>query len=316
MTPKISSLHNRLRQFADHLIEEEMKVYHELGIDIPHRWHAILQIFNDDDHPYTITDLAELQNKTHPDVVYTVNQMMKHGLVREMSDRNDRRKRFIKATEKAKQLMNELKPAWQAAQDATNSWVKEIAPDLWLNIESLNNSLEKKSFFQRIKKEKKRADLRNVQISRFEEVSNGKMLLQNFWNQFKGKYFNIDPLDEFILNIDEHITKNQAQVYFARWGESIIGCICLIRRSFRFCEIVHLWVDENYRRRYVGTSLLHKAIAAGKEMGVNALFAQSHSKLVAANSLFQHAGFLVSDQFPKAAEEFPNMPLLLVKDLL
>ncbi|MDZ4708149.1 MAG: bifunctional helix-turn-helix transcriptional regulator/GNAT family N-acetyltransferase [Saprospiraceae bacterium] len=316
MTPKISSLHTRLRQFADHLIEEEMRVYHELGINIPHRWHAILQIFNDEDRPYTITELADIQNKTHPDVVYTVNQMLRHGLVKEMSDRNDKRKRFIKASEKAHQLIIELKPAWQATQDATNFWVKEVAPDLWLNIEALNNSLEKKSFFQRIKKEKKRADLRNVQLIRFEDVQNGQILIQNFWNQFKNKYFNIDEMDNYMLNVEEHLLKNQGVVYFSRWGESIIGCICLIRRSFRFGEVVHLWVDEGFRRRYVGTSLMNKTIAAGKEMGVNALFAQSHPKLVAANAILQHAGFTTSDHFPKAAEEFSNMPMILVKDIL
>ncbi len=315
MTPKISSLHHRMRQFSDYLVEEEMRVYHEIGIEIPYRWHSILQIFDEYTEVLTITDLADIQNKTHPDVVYTINQMQKDDLIKEETDKSDRRKRIVSPSPKAKILIEELKPSWQAVQDATNQWVKEIAPDLWLNFEALTNSLEKKTFFQRIKKEKKRADLRNVQLIPFSAVQDGATLLQTFWSGFKSKYFNIAELDRYMQDMRSIITRNQGDCFFAKWHDQIIGCLCIIRRSFNYCEIIHLWVDDTHRRRYVGTRMLEKAISTSKEMGASTIFLQSHPKLVAANALFQQSGFTTMGQMPKSFEEYPILTMALVKEL-
>ncbi len=315
MTPKLSSLHHRMRQFSDYLVEEEMRIYHEIGIQIPYRWHAILQIFNEYPDPLTITDLAEVQNKTHPDVVYTINQMLKEALIKEESDSTDKRKRIVGPSLKALALIEELKPSWQAVQDATYQWVKEIAPDLWLNFEALTNSLEKKTFFQRIKKEKKRADLRNVQLIHFTDISDGASYLQTFWSGFKSKYFNISELDHYLHDMNAVISRNQGDCYFAKWHDLIIGCVCILRRSFNYCEIIHLWVEDSLRRRYIGTSLLEKSIAASKEMGVSTIFVQSHPKLVATNALFQQSGFTTMDQLPKSFEEYPMLTMALMKEL-
>ncbi|MEP7320589.1 MAG: bifunctional helix-turn-helix transcriptional regulator/GNAT family N-acetyltransferase [Saprospiraceae bacterium] len=311
MTPKINSLHHRLRHLSDHLVEEEMRVYHEIGIDIPYRWHAILQIFYEYDKILTISDLAELQGKTHPDVVYTINQMNKEGLVIEKSDKSDKRKRIVGPSEKAKSLITTLRPSWQAAQDATNQWVKESAPDLWLNFESLNHALETRSFFSRIKKERKRSDLKNVQLVRYNEVQDAQLVLQNSWSQFKNKYFDVVELDKYIHDMQFLITKNEAETYFALWMNQIVGSISILRRSFKYCEIILLWIEEPHRRRYIATKLLEKGISLGREMGASNLFVQSHPKLVAANALFQNLSFITTEKYPASTVEYQSMTMLL-----
>lgn len=315
MTPKINSLHHLLRHFADHLIDEEMRIYKEIGIDIPHRWHAILQILHQEGEPCSISKLADTQEKTHPDVVYTINQMLSHGLVIEEKDKSDLRKRLISPSEKGMNLIEDLQPSWQAVHDATNLWVSEIAPDLWLNVESLNSSLENKSFFQRIKKEKKKGDLKNVTLQNYYATADSHYLIQKFWSQYKSKYFDNFQLDKYFNDMAAILTKNEGDAYFAFWGDQVVGCISTLRRSFNYCEIILLWVEEPFRRKYIATKLLLKAITESRAIGASILFVQSHPKLVAANTLFQSMGFNSSDQFPKSSEEIPSMTLRLVKEL-
>jgi DNA-binding MarR family transcriptional regulator/N-acetylglutamate synthase-like GNAT family acetyltransferase len=315
MAPKIYSLHHRLRHLSDHLVEEEMRVYHELGIDIPYRWHAILQIFDEYDQNLTISNLAEIQDKTHPDVVYTVNQMFKEGLIEEKTDKSDKRKRIIAPTQKALKLIESLKPSWKASLDATNQWVKESAPDLWLNFESLHHSLEKRSFFSRIKNERKRSDLKNVQLVPYHEVKDAQLQLQNFWSQFKNKYFDVKELDGQIQDMQRLVFKNEAETFFSLWSGQIIGCISMLRRSFKFSEIVLLWVDESFRRRYIATKLLEKALSHAREIGTSTVFIQSHPKLVAANALFQNLAFKTSEKIPASTREYESMTMVLIHEL-
>lgn len=315
MAPKIYSLHHRLRHLSDHLVEEEMRVYHELGIDIPYRWHAILQIFDEFEKSLTITDLAEIQDKTHPDVVYTVNQMSKEGLIEEKTDKSDKRKRIIGPTHKALKLIDSLRPTWKASLDATNQWVKESAPDLWLNFESLQHSLEKRSFFSRIKNERKRSDLKNVHLARYNEVKDAQLQFQNFWSQFKNKYFDVKELDMQIQDMQRLVSKNEAETFFAIWSGQIIGCISMLRKSFKFSEIILLWVEESYRRRYISAKLLDKALSHAREIGTSTIFVQSHPKLVAANALFQNMGFKTSDKIPASTREYESMTTLLIHEL-
>jgi DNA-binding MarR family transcriptional regulator/N-acetylglutamate synthase-like GNAT family acetyltransferase len=315
MSPKINSLHHQLRHLSDHLVEEEMRVYHEIGINIPYRWHAILQIFSENEKILTISDLAEIQGKTHPDVVYTINQMNKEGLILERSDKSDKRKRIIGPSEKALNLIMTLKPSWQAAQDATNQWIKESAPDLWFNFESLNHSLETRSFFSRIKKERKRSDLKNVQLLRYNEVKDAPLILQSFWSQFKNKYFDVTELDKYIHDMQFLISKNESETYFASSMQQIIGSISILRRSFKYCEIIFLWLEEPYRRRYIATKLLEKGISIAREMGASKLFVQSHPKLVAANALFQNFSFTTTEKYSASIFEYQSMSMLLSIEL-
>ncbi|MBK6389804.1 MAG: bifunctional helix-turn-helix transcriptional regulator/GNAT family N-acetyltransferase [Saprospiraceae bacterium] len=315
MTPKINSLHHLLRHFADHLIDEEMRIYKEIGIDIPYRWHAILQILHQEGQACSISKLADIQDKTHPDVVYTINQMHSHGLVEEEKDKNDLRKRMVSPSSKALTLIEDLQPSWQAVQDATNQWVSEIAPDLWLNVESLNSSLENKSFFQRIKKEKKKGDLKNVTLENFNATRDSQFLIQKFWSQYKSKYFDNFLMDKYFNDMTAILTKNEGDAYFAFWQDQVVGCIYTLRRSFNYCEIILLWVEESFRRKYIATKLILQAINASKAIGVSTLFVQSHPKLVAANTLFLLMGFSSIEHFPKSSEEIPAMTLRLAKEL-
>ena len=164
MHPKKTTLHQKLRHFADHIVDEEMKIYRDAGIDIPYRWHSILQIFHDQDKKFTVSELAAIQEKTHPDIVFTINQMVKDGMIEENHDDHDKRKRILSLSAKSRKILPELIPLWNAVNEATKYWINEIAPDLWLNIEALNYSLEHTSFYQRIKQIKRNSDLKQLYL--------------------------------------------------------------------------------------------------------------------------------------------------------
>ena len=112
-----------------------------------------------------------------------------------------------------------------------------------------------------------------------------------------------------------HVIKNEAETYFASWGDQVIGCVSILRRSFKYSELIMLWVDDHYRRRYIATKLLEKGVALAREMGTSNLFLQTHPKLVAANSLFQNQGFVNSDKYPASTLEYQSMTILLTMEL-
>ncbi len=304
-----------MRHLADYLVEEEMRVYAELGIDIPYRWHSILQIFRDYKRFLSVTELAEIQNKTHPDVVYTINQMVQKDLIIEQNDRHDKRKRLVGPSESAKDLISVLEKSWHSAEEATNKWLSEVSPELWLNIDSLENSLSQKSFYSRIKKEKKQSDLRSVSINTFNGLPDADIRLQNFWAQFKTKYFNVPELSKYLDNARHLINKGEAEVFFAKLNNEIEGCIFLLRRSFTYCEIIFIWVNELHRRKYIATKLLTHTLTEAGRMGAKSVFVQLSHKLVALNALYYQHGFTTLDQLPKSGEEYLGLNIKLLKEV-
>lgn len=315
MYPKLQNLHQRLRHFADHLIDEEMRTYREAGIDIPYRWHSILQILQEKKQGLTISDLAEIQEKTHPDVVYTINQMVKEGMVHESDHSTDKRKRLISLTDKAKETISLLKPMWAAVHDATNTWLREIAPDLILNIEALNQSLEQNSLYSRIRHEKKKTDLKNLQIIPASDIANSHQIIMGFQNNFKAKYFYIPEIEAALQNLSTYIKKHEANAYLISNKGNLAGTTILFRRSFHIAEIVFLFVDEEHRRRYFAHALLMHLIKVAHEIGVSQLFIQSHPKLVGLNALLKNNGFVLQEQMIGSSVKYKELPLILVKQI-
>ncbi len=315
MHPKKTTLHHKLRHFADHIVDEEMKIYREAGIDIPYRWHSILQIFNEFDKSFTISELAAIQEKTHPDIVFTINQMVKDGMIEEKPDEYDKRKRMISLSEKSRKILPKLVPLWSAVNDATKSWLNEIAPDLWLNLEALNHSLEHTSFYQRIKHIKRNTELKQIKFIPFQELADGHQRVLSYWIDFKSKYFYIKEIENSIQQLPASLKKNETVASMAMNNNQVLGCTIFSRRSFRIAEIVFLFIEEGNRRKHIATHLLEHTIKVSKDLGVSQLIIQSHPKLVAINELLRKNDFVLHTQGLGSIIKYDEFPLIYMKDL-
>ena len=315
MHPKKTTLHHKLRHFADHIVDEEMKIYREAGIDIPYRWHSILQIFNEFDKSFTISELATIQEKTHPDIVFTINQMVKDGMIEEQPDEYDKRKRMISLSEKSRKILPKLVPLWNAVNDATKSWLNEIAPDLWLNLEALKHSLEHTSFYQRIKHIKRNTELKQIKFIPFQELADGHQRVLSYWIDFKSKYFYIKEIENSIQQLPASLKKHETVASMAMNNNKVLGCTIFSRRSFRIAEIVFLFIEEESRRKHIATHLLEHTIKVSKDLGVSQLIIQSHPKLVAINELLKKNDFALQNQGFGSILKYDEFPLIYMKDL-
>ena len=117
------------------------------------------------------------------------------------------------------------------------------------------------------------------------------------------QYFenNISPYD--ISHMEEenkawdNIENNNIKYFLAKDDQKIIGscfiCIipCLIFKGKSIGFIEHVIVDENYRRKGVGTTLMEMAIKYSKENNCYKIILQSGKKRTEGHKLYEKMGF-------------------------
>ncbi|MCG8699102.1 MAG: MarR family winged helix-turn-helix transcriptional regulator [Bacteroidales bacterium] len=100
-----------LKRISNQFQMDILKIYTSLGIRFDLSWFPVFYLLNKEKE-ITITSLAKELKVSHPAIIQVVNSLKKEKLVRVSVDKNDKRKRNVKFTEKGFELMRKVEPVW------------------------------------------------------------------------------------------------------------------------------------------------------------------------------------------------------------
>ena len=280
---------SRLRGLTDLLVRDMTKIYREQNIKFEPRWFAFLHLLNST-NKLSITEIATELNQSHPAVNQVANSLEKEGIILSIKDKNDKRRRIIILSNKGKKLVKKSIYIWEAVNLAATELIEESFPELLDGVLALEQSLTSESIYNRINKQIKQTQLRDIQIIDYDPRYKNEFRDLNV--EWLEEYFEIEPEDERILsNPESEILSKGGRILFARKGDHIIGTAALIKIDQKNCERTKMAVGKEFQRKQAGRKLLNTILEIAKKDNYERVILFTSPKLINAVKLYQSIGF-------------------------
>jgi DNA-binding MarR family transcriptional regulator len=144
---------SRLRRISERLMRDYTVVYDSLPMQFETRWFTIFYLLFTAKKPLLISEIADSLKITHPAVIQTVDGMIRHNLLQEVSDSSDRRARRLELSTRGLKVANQLLPVWSDFDSALQQFCSEIGIDLLDFFSRIEAAMEKKDLAQRVLEE-------------------------------------------------------------------------------------------------------------------------------------------------------------------
>lgn len=106
-------------------------------------------------------------------------------------------------------------------------------------------------------------------------------------------YFEVEEHDiEQLEHPESYILEKGGAIYFAKYGEEVIGTVALVRESDTRYELAKMAVKPNFKGIGAGEKLGKHLINEAKKRGCTYLFLESNQRLTPALSLYKKLGFV------------------------
>jgi len=285
---------SRLKQLTDVLMKDMAKVYKELHVDFEPRWFAFIHLLQNEDK-LSLTEIAYRLNQSHVAANQVANILEENMLVEASKDSLDNRKRMLRLSKKGRKLADELEPVWIAVEKAVNELLSESDSNLFGEISKIEEHLQKKSMYSRVKQKIKREILDLVQIVNYKPVHKHAFIDLNLaWLE---KYFEVEPHDQKLLfNPDEEIIGEGGNILMAQYRDENIGTAALLRLNNEICELTKMTVIEKMQSNGIGRKLLICMIELARNIGYQKMTLLTSTKLTNAMQLYRSAGFIESTE--------------------
>lgn len=106
------------------------------------------------------------------------------------------------------------------------------------------------------------------------------------------KYFEMEPLDEFVLTQpEEAIIKPGGAILMALYNGEVAGTVALRKLESGDYEFTKMAVDENFQRKGIAEALSYASFKKAEELGATNVILFSNSTLKPAITLYEKLGF-------------------------
>jgi len=106
------------------------------------------------------------------------------------------------------------------------------------------------------------------------------------------KYELLEPEDEKMLNNPKEVVLDKGGfIFFAKYGEEIVGTSSLVRVDENVFELVKLAVVEKYQGLKIGKMLMEKCLYIAKEKNAKSIILFTNHKLTSAIELYKRFNF-------------------------
>ena len=115
------------------------------------------------------------------------------------------------------------------------------------------------------------------------------------------RYFTLEAKDREQLGDPENsILRLGGRIFIARYNGEDVGCVAIVPKEEKCYELSKMAVKPECRGLGIGRALLLHAIGQARSAGASSLFLGSNSRLKAAISLYESAGFrhVPADRLP------------------
>lgn len=106
------------------------------------------------------------------------------------------------------------------------------------------------------------------------------------------EYFHVEEGDKVSLSDpQEYIIDKGGFIFFAKYGEEIVGTASLIKKTDSLFELGKMAVSRNSRGLGIGNRLMEHCLEFAKQHGISELILYSNTKLEPAIHLYEKYGF-------------------------
>lgn len=106
------------------------------------------------------------------------------------------------------------------------------------------------------------------------------------------KYVSVEPEDDKILNDPWGVVLNNGgYIFFAKYGEEIVGTVSLIKVDDGTFELAKLAVTEKYKGKKIGNALMEKCMQTAQKVNAKKLMLYTNRRLIPAIELYKKFGF-------------------------
>ncbi len=293
---------SRLKRLSERLSKDVSRLYRNLEMDFEARWFAIL--YSLDQHsPMAVTQLAQSLGLTHTAIKLLTNEMIKQGYLYSLQGKKDERQRFLFISEKGKTVAQKLAPVWEEIRLATKELIETSGCDFLSVIGKIEQKLNEQDMFDRVWLRLKGRPPGKVKIREYSPAL--KKYFKSLNYEWLEEYFKVEKIDKQLLSDPKgKIVKKGGSIFFACIDDQIVGTAALIKHKDGTLELAKMAVTKRFQERGLGQKLIQKIIDKARELGGDALYLQTNSKLKAANHLYQKFGFQKTNKSPFDAARY------------
>lgn len=140
---------SRLRRLSDRLKAEATKVYRENGVEFNDSWFLVALVLSRREG-ISVSEAAETLGVSHAAISQMVAAMARKGLLIGHPDERDRRRTLLHLTEKGRDVVEALRPFWDAVGKCTDEMIASTGADLLPAITAIEEQLDQKNLFTRV----------------------------------------------------------------------------------------------------------------------------------------------------------------------
>lgn len=291
----------RLKRLADSLQADVARIYREMDVDFEPKWFTMLYALYYN-NTMSVIELSGLLGLTHPAIIQFAEQMQRKKLVTTVKDKADARKKLIQLTDKGRQTFMRIEPVLREIEMANRDLMVETGTNVLVTVEKLEQLLQTRNMYQRVKERLNRAFRSQVKILTY--TPKLKRFFKELNEQWLEKYFKVEKIDLKILNnpVAEVIDHN-GQIFFAEAGNAVIGTCAVKQTSAGTYELLKMAVADEYQSRGVGRMLAEEAIEFARKKKAKTIELDTSRKLEKAMGLYESLGFTISDETPNESYE-------------
>lgn len=105
-------------------------------------------------------------------------------------------------------------------------------------------------------------------------------------------YFRVEPHDlEQLEDPETYILPNDGQIFFAKIGDQIVGCVAMVNMGATGFELAKMAVSPTAQGRGIGKLLCLAAIDYARQAGIKTVWLESNRVLTPALTMYASVGF-------------------------
>lgn len=284
-----AALGSRLRQVSERFTQEAAKIYTMYGVEAEPRWFPVIYALAEQDSQ-SVAQLAEIIGHSQASVSQIIKEMNKRDFVVMSKPAADGRKTIITLSEKARQFLPMLQEQIADVGIAAEEMLGQMNYNLWKALDELNYLLDQKSFFDRVKQQRKQRESQQIQIVDYSIQYHDAF--RNLNVEWINTYFEMENSDYEALDYPEQkILHKGGCIIMAICQDEPVGTCALIKMDDKTYELAKMAVSPQAQGKHVGWLLGLAILQKARELGAEKVYLESNTILKPAINLYHKLGF-------------------------
>lgn len=290
------ALGSRLKRMSERMLTSAADVYQEFAMKINPKWFtlmALLDVKDSKKQELSIVEASTLLGLSQPALSQFCKELQNEKLITIVKDQFDSRKRILGLTNKGRERVKEMKPIWEAVQQAAVDLCTEHNNDFYRSLLLLEKSFSSESLLARTRHYIKHSAMQTqVVIKPFEPALSHHF--ESINKEWIDDMFKLETIDKQVLEDPQsYIIDKGGKIWFAEHPTlGIVGTCALWNKGDNSFELTKMGVLESARGLKVGEILLKYVLKETQTLGIKKLFLLTNAKCQAAIHLYEKNGFV------------------------